>query len=183
MTETDTTFITDKSKLWAKRSAVHYLGTYASSIENLRQTMVKRALRKHEGIPNEEAKILANHAIEFCIANKFISDESYAGTKAAAGVRKGHSRNRILKTLEQKGVERETASEALRDVDDLYNATVFAKRKRVGPWRSKELDNKQKQREFGSFARNMFSNSIASRVINMTIEDAEEILIGSSPQL
>jgi regulatory protein len=71
----------------------------------------------------------------------------------------------------------------LRDVDDLYNATVFAKRKRVGPWRSKELDNKQKQREFGSFARNMFSNSIASRVINMTIEDAEEILIGSSPQL
>lgn len=175
------TFITEKTKLWAKRSALHYLGTYSSSIENLRKTMEKRALRKYDGISIEEAKHLASHAIEFCISNQFISDESYADTKAAAGIRKGHSRNRILKTLEQKGVERETASEALRDVDDLYNATVFAKRKRIGPWRSKELDNKQKQREFGSFARNMFSNSIAIKVINMTVEDADEILHAMTP--
>lgn len=170
------TFITEKTKLWAKRSALHYLGTYSSSIENLRKTMEKRALRKYEGISIEEARHLASHAIEFCISNQFISDESYADTKAAAGVRKGHSRNRIILNLEQKGVSRDTATEALQDVDDLYNAVVFAKRKRIGPWRLKDLDVKQKQREFGSFARNMFSNSIANKLINMDMEEAEDIL-------
>lgn len=175
MTETKS-LITDRSKLWAKRSAVHYLGTYSSSVENLRQTVEKRALRKYEGISEDEARELANHAVDFCVENKFVSDESYADTKAAAGSRKGHSRSRIRMSLEQKGVDREIASTALEVVDDLENAIIFAKRKRFGPWRTRELDIKQKQRELGAFARNMFPGGIASKVINMDLAEAEELL-------
>lgn len=175
-------FVTDRTKLWAKRSAVHYLGTYSSSVENLRQTVEKRALRKYDGISEDEARELANHAIDFCIQNQFISDESYADTKTAAGIRKGYSRSRIQLKLEQKGVDREIAVTALQDVDDLQNAIIFAKRKRLGPWRTKELDIKQKQRELGSFARNMFPGSIASKVIHMDLDEAEEILHPSGPR-
>lgn len=169
-------YLTDRTKLWAKRSAVHYLGTYSSSVENLRQTVEKRALRKYEGISEDEARELANHAVEFCVENKFISDESYADTKAAAGSRKGHSRSRIRMNLEQKGVDREIATNAVEDIDDLKNAVTFAKRKRLGPWRTKELDIKQRQRELGAFARNMFPGSIATKVMNMDLEEAEDVL-------
>src|SRR5690606_10781065 len=106
-------FITERTKLWAKRSAVHYLGTYSSSVENLRKTVEKRALRKYEGIEEAEARELAEHAVGFCLENGFISDETYADSKTAAGIRKGHSRSRIQMSLEQKGVDREVAAAAV----------------------------------------------------------------------
>lgn len=174
--------INDRKLSWARRSAAHYLGTYSSSAQNLHTIMRRRALRKFENISEDDANTIAKHAVEFCIEHKFIDDETYSHTKAASGTRKGHSKAKIRLSLEQKGVDRETAEEATQSIDDLLNAIIHAKKKRIGPWRKSEPDMKQRRRELSSFGRNLFPADITIRVLDMNIDEAENILHENKPR-
>ena len=173
--------LTDRNLLWAKRAAVHYLGTYSSSVDGLRKTIARRAGRRFEGITEEEAGQLVEAAVSFCVSNGFVNDETYAESRVAAGLRKGHSRRRIAADLTDKGVAKEVAMSAIGEADDTVAAITFARRRRIGPWRTKELDTKQRQREAAAFARNGFSGDTAYKVIAMDADEAEDVFyLGTS---
>lgn len=173
-------FLTDRNRLWAKRSAVHYLGSYSSSVENLRKTLVRRACNRFEDIEEAEASALADEAVRFCVENGFVDDVAYAETKVAAGMRKGHSRRKIAAALAGKGVDKEIARTAAGEADDETAAVAYARKRRLGPWRKKEDDPAQRRREAASLGRNGFSGETAFKVIGMELEEAEDILSGRS---
>ncbi|MCO6050965.1 recombination regulator RecX [Mesorhizobium sp. RP14(2022)] len=168
--------ITARMRQWARRSAMDYLSKHASSSENLRKVMQRRALRRFPEAGPEGAALLAQEALDFCREHAFVDDQAYAEMKVRSGVRKGHSQRRIALTLATKGVEREVSHEALKASDDLAAAAALARRRRMGPWRRNELDPESRRKEMAAFARNGFSGDVAFRVMDMSIEEAEDAI-------
>lgn len=168
------TVVTDRSLLWAKRSAVYTLSQRGMSTEGLRAKMYERAMRKYEGITPDEGHQLADFAIAFCEEHKFLNDEVFAEYRVLEGVRKGHSSRKIAMTLSDKGIGREQAQEAVSEVEDLDAALNLARKKGYGPWRRNEPDQKRVAKEASAFARNGFSSGITWKVIRMTMEEVEE---------
>ncbi|MBE7184113.1 MAG: regulatory protein RecX [Methylobacterium mesophilicum] len=170
------TSITARMRQWARRSAVDYLSKHSSSSENLRKVMQRRATRRFPEIGADGAVTLAQEAMAFCREHAFVDDQAYAEMKVRSGVRKGHSQRRIALTLATKGVEREVSDEALKASDDLAAAAALARRRRIGPWRKSDLDLDSKRKEMATFARNGFSGDVAFRVMDMSIEEAEDAI-------
>ncbi len=169
--------VSPRMRQWARRSAADYLSKQASSVENLRRLIVRRARRRFPETGREGAAVLADEAVSFCREHAFVDDASYAEMKVRSGMRKGHSRRRIAATLAVKGVGREISDDALSSADDLAAAAALARRKRIGPWRKEPLDLDGRRREMGAFGRNGFGGDTASRIMGMTIEEAEEAIV------
>lgn len=168
-------FVTERSMLWAKRSAVYTLSQRAVATEALRAKIVERAGRKYEGIERDEAEQLAATAIEFCKSNGFLDDASFAEYRVAEGVRKGHSRRKIEMTLSDKGVGREDVVQAAEAVDDMEAAMNLARKKGYGPFRRGEADQKRVAKEAAAFARNGFSSEITWKVVRMLPDEVDDI--------
>lgn len=168
------TVVTERTLLWARRSAVYTLSQRGMSTEGLRTKMFERAMRKYEGITEEEARTLADAAIAFCEEHRFLDDVAFAEFKVVDGVRKGHSVRKIAMTLSEKGIGRHHAETAVSAVEDMQAALNLARKKGYGPWRRQEADQKRLAKEASAFARNGFSSGMAWKLIRMSIEEVEE---------
>ncbi|WP_196223213.1 regulatory protein RecX [Roseibium sp. RKSG952] len=115
-------------------------------------------------------------AISFLVENGLINDASFAEMKTRSGKGKGKSRSRITQELVIKGVNKDLAVKSVSDVDDLHQAIRHAQRKRIGPFRTSNLDEKTKRREYGSFARAGFPPSVFLKVFDMEQQEAEDLL-------
>lgn len=171
--------VTARMRQWARNSAADYLSKHASSVENLRKVMLRRAGRKHPDVGKDGAAALADEAVSFCRELGFVNDAAYAEAKVRSGVRKGHSRRRIALTLAQKGVGREVSQEAAAGANDLAAAAAYARRRKMGPWRRGPLDADAWKREAGAFGRNGFSGETAQTVMRMSLEEAEDAIFAA----
>lgn len=175
--------VTERMRQWARRSAADYLSKHASSVENLRKVMQRRAARRHPELGRDAAALLAAEAVGFCRGHAFVDDASYAEMKVRSGLRKGHSRQRIAAGLAVKGVGRETSEAALEGADDLAAAAAFARRKRIGPWRKASPDPDARRREAAAFGRNGFGGDAASGIMRMTVEEAEAVIEAAAERI
>ena len=158
--------------------ALGYLGRYASSAENLRRVLTRRARRY-----SPEAAQRAAGSIEAIVTryreSGLLDDAAYAAARAASLQRRGGSLTAIRARLAAKGVAGEVAAEAiarLRDEDqdpDLAAACAFARRRRLGPFRRGAAD---RRRELAAFARAGFSRRTAEAVLACADDEAVEAL-------
>jgi regulatory protein len=158
--------------------ALGYLGRYASSAENLRRILTRRARRY-----SPEAARRAAGLIEAIVTryreSGLLDDAAYAAARAASLQRRGDSLRAIRARLAAKGVAGEVAAEAIaglhgRATDpDLAAACAFARRRRLGPFRRGAAD---RRRELAAFARAGFSRRIAEAVLACTDSAAIEAL-------
>ncbi|WP_408022668.1 hypothetical protein [Stappia albiluteola] len=81
--------------------------------------------------------------------------------------RRGRSSRKIRATLSAKGVEASVLDAAMQkdDGSDLAAAIIHARRRRIGPWRTKPADENTRSREIASICRAGFSYGIARRVV------------------
>ncbi len=167
---------TERMISWVKNSALYRLTRKMMSEAELSQALARKAAAKFDGISPELATKIAEAGIAFCNQHRFLDDENYAEVKTASAVRAGRSRRRIAMDLANKGIDSELIAASLDEVDDLSSALVFARRKAFGPFRKVERDEKRTNKEFSAFARNGFSSDISMRVVNMSRDEADEIL-------
>ncbi|MBB4952389.1 regulatory protein [Agrobacterium vitis] len=165
---------------WARNSAAYRLARRMMSCHELAQAITRKARQKYEDIAPETLEILAQEAIRFGQTMGAIDDEAYAGIKSQSASRSGKSRRAIAQTLTRKGIEKELVAAALEEVDDLPAAVRFARKRGYGPFRRKEADQRQMAREFSAFARNGFGFSLAQRVAQMDMQEAEDLLLPQS---
>ena len=161
-----------------ERWALSYLGRYASSAENLRRILTRRARRY-----SPEAARRAAGLIEAIVTryreSGLLDDAAYAAARAASLQRRGDSLRAIRARLAAKGVAGEVAAEAIaglhgRATDpDLAAACAFARRRRLGPFRRGAAD---RRRELAAFARAGFSRRIAEAVLACADSEAVEAL-------
>lgn len=108
-----------------------------------------------------------------------VNDAQFASARAQRLHREGRSRRAIAAHLAARGIEREIANAALPE-DELTAALVFARRRRIGPFRSAaEFDDAERHRVLGMLARAGFTRSVASALLGMTRDAAEEMIVTS----
>ncbi|WP_321336947.1 RecX family transcriptional regulator [Breoghania sp.] len=159
------------------RSAVAYLDRYASSSENLRRVLerkVARAAYAHQRDPSEFSEMIG-HTVERCVALGLVDDTAYAETRAYSLRRKGASRRQIEAKLAAKGVpkaliERVIAADT---TDETSAARRLAKRRRLGPWRTRGQRADYSERDMAALCRAGFSYDVARTVISSEDEPGD----------
>ncbi|MCK7611445.1 regulatory protein RecX [Roseibium sediminicola] len=152
------------------RSALHYLERYASSEANLRRVLERKVLKACTALELDPSDFseMVDTVIEACVRNGLINDKTYAETKAAGLRRRGGSTRKIEAHLTAKGVDRATIEAVLQDNDqsDDNAAWVFARRRRLGPYRSSGKRAERRDKDLAAMCRAGFSFEIARRVID-----------------
>ena len=162
-----------------ERWALAYLGRFASSAENLRRVLLRRARRRLG--EDREAASRAAGLIDALVAryreSGLVDDTSYATARARARLRRGQSVRTIRAGLAAKGVAADEAGAAIDALKgeagdpDLAAACVFARRRRLGPYR--RIAEADPSKELAAFARAGFSRAVADAVL--ACADAEEV--------
>jgi regulatory protein len=169
-----------------ERWALHYLGRYASSAENLRRVLSRRARRRLDDDREALAEIrtLIDALVGRYRESGLVDDAAYAGAQVRARLRRGQSLRTIRVGLAAKGVGADDAAaalEALRDEAgnlDLAAACAFARRRRLGPFRRD--NDRDRAKELAAFARAGFTRDIAETVLACADPGEAEALITES---
>lgn len=153
---------------YLERAALHYLDRYASSAENLRRVLLRKAERRlgreGERPPALEADVAA--LVERLVGMGFVDDRSFADAKVGSLVRRGTSPGAMRRRLRAKGVADDTAAAALagHEIDDLALARRHAERKRLGPYRTRP-DPAARARDLASLCRAGFPYRVAVQAL------------------
>jgi regulatory protein len=164
-----------------ERWALGYLGRYASSAENLRRVLIRRA-RRHSPDAVHEAGVLIEAIVTRYRESGLLDDAAYAAGRVDSLHRRGDSLKAIRARLAAKGVAAAVTAAAvsgLRDRapdPDLAAACAFARRRRLGPFRRGAAD---RQRELAALARAGFSRRVAEAVLACGDIEAVEALARS----
>jgi regulatory protein len=154
--------------------ALVYLGSYASSAENLRRVLMRRVQRRAPDAVSE-AKPLIEALVLRYRESGLLDDIAYAAGRTQSLHRRGDSLSSIRARLAAKGVPaavvagaisglRETAADP-----DLAAACAFARRRRLGAFRRAAADP---ARELAVFARAGFGRRVAEAVLACADEEA-----------
>jgi regulatory protein len=147
--------------------ALHYLGRYASSAENLRQVLMRR-VRRHFSDSVPRISPLIDALVARYRESGLLDDAQYAAGRVQSLHRRGSSLNAIRARLAAKGIAASHIAGAISElrsdaVDaDLAAACAFARRRRLGPYRRAAADY---ARELGAFARAGFNRRVAEAVL------------------
>lgn len=166
---------------WVRNSTIYRLERRMMTERQLFDAITRKAKQKFEDISPEQIEALANAAVKFAYDIKALDDVAYAESATRSAIRGGKSRRAIAQKLSIKGVAKEITEQALSETDDLYAAVIMARKRRFGPFRREESDQKRMNKEISAFARNGYSFEIASRVYKMSLDEAETILFEKSP--
>lgn len=167
---------TSRMLSWARNSALYRLEQRMMTEKQLRDAIMRKAREKFEDISPAQVRALGEFAVTFAYGIKALDDTAYAEIAVRSGQRSGKSKRGLAQKLQIKGIARETAAVALQETNDLVAAVIFARKRAFGPFRRVELDEKRKAKEFSAFARNGFGFEIGAKVMEMTFEEAEEII-------
>ena len=149
------------------RWALHYLGRYASSAENLRRVLTRRVRRRAPEAVPAAAELIDALVLRYRESG-LLDDAAYAAARVQSLHRRGESMRTMRARLAAKGVPAADVADAvsgLRAVapdPDLGAACAFARRRRLGPFRRAAADH---ARELAAFARAGFSRRVAEAVL------------------
>ncbi|MGH0003290.1 regulatory protein RecX [Pseudovibrio ascidiaceicola] len=169
------------SSEYLRRAALHYLNRYSASEGSLRRVLkrkIDKRAREADEDPHEFYELI-EPVVTFCRDHRFVDDLQFAQSKIRSATVKGKSKSRIKLELNSKGVSGEDIQTAFEDEkhDDQRAAIAYAKRRRLGPWRTKPKEERR-DKELGSLIRSGFPYSLAQKIIDMTLEEAEDIIYG-----
>jgi regulatory protein len=161
------------------KDALDYLAHFASSGENLRRVLMRRA-QKMGASTRDAAPVIAT-IVERCAGAGLIDDASYAASQAESLARRGYSRQATRFRLAQKGVADAVIDAAVARLDEdgageLAAACALVRRRRLGPLRPEAARAQFRDRDLGVLARAGFALDLARRVLSARNEAALEAL-------
>ncbi len=131
---------------------------------------VTLSAKEHGTIPQEGAEIIEGLISKFRDLN-FLNDARYAEGRSGSLHRKGMSLRAIRQDLSLKGVPEDlvnTAIDLIREESsnpDLEAAISYARRRRLGPYRTDDKREERRDKDLAALGRKGFSFAIAERVI------------------
>lgn len=170
------------SSQYLENAALYYLQRYATSAENFRRVMTRKIKRSctFHAVPAEPFYPVLEDMIVRYISAGLLNDKGFAEAKTASLRRQGKSRQAILAKLQSKGLTKTDIEQAIATADEdkngdaeLLAARTLARRKKLGPWRTKPLADpvKDRQKEMAAMARAGFSYEISRQVLNYSEEN------------
>lgn len=167
--------------------ALAHLARFATTEIGLQRVLdrhIERWARKMRAAEQEpdrevaEAKAAARKIAAELVACGTVDDASFAAARAERLVRAGRSRRAVAAHLAAHGVDAATIDAVLPEAEDteLAAALVFARRRRIGPFRSGVADEQSQERELGVLARAGFPQTIAVRALSINQDEAETLM-------
>jgi regulatory protein len=162
--------------------ALHYLGRYAASESSLRRVLENR-LRKaalfDEAFGSDHKlqaslRIAIETIIEKHKKSGVLNDAAFAEMKVSSLRRSGRSSRLIQQKLGMKGIAKDTIARALEHNDseegegnsDMKAAAIWAKRRRLGPYRVGATDPARHKKDVASMARAGFSFDVVRKILD-----------------
>jgi regulatory protein len=167
-------------------SGLYYLQRFPASTGHFRTVMMRKvdkSCRHHTTQNREDCAALVDALVAKFVDMGLLNDEGYSRGMVTSLRRRGLSGRAIQAKLSAKGLKRDQIEQALAEhADDrpsgevdLIAALRLARRKKLGPFSTKDPATGEK--DLATLARAGFGYDIASRVIRMDIESAEELLL------
>lgn len=167
-------------------SGLYYLERFSSSSENFRKVMTRKIDKScfaHTDQDRDKCIEMLSLTIKKFERLGLLDDKTYTVTKVNALRRKGLSARMIAIQLTAKGLDKELIQNTIyehnklqEDDSETIAAIRLARRKKIGPFRTKEPDEKTYEKSLAALARAGYSYDIAQTVLNLTAEEAEELL-------
>ncbi|GIL39152.1 regulatory protein RecX [Roseiterribacter gracilis] len=161
------------TQAYLEAAALHYLERFASSAANLRRVLQRKVQRSaaHWGDDAGQFAPLIDRLLERYQASGLIDDKRYAEAKVASERRRGRSTRAIAQRLAMKGVANEITKKALdeHEGDDVTAARAFAKRRRLGPYRTAKR-SELRDKDLAALGRAGFAYEIARSVVDGEID-------------
>lgn len=163
------------SKTYLENAALFYLQRYATSAENLKKVLMRKVMRScafHEQAA-EDFVPLVDELVARYQSVGLLDDKNFAQARVISLRRQGLSERAIMAKLQQKGLSAAQIEKALDVVDgekedpEFTAALAYAKRKKLGPWRTKTADPKK---ELAALGRAGFGFDVARRALGSDIE-------------
>ena len=157
-----------------KDAALHYLGRYAASTLRLRQVMTRRIRRSAKANDLDPQPLLEEleRVIAMLIRTGLLNDTAFAEARTRSLNRRGGSRRQIAGKLAMAGVARDTAAQALSQLEDElpdaeYGAALaYAKRRRLGAFRNPvDSTPERRRKDLMAMARAGFALDLARRAL------------------
>lgn len=172
-------------------AALAHLARFAATEIGLRRVLARRVdrwARAAEAEGQQEvaaraaaAKRAAAEVAARMVAQGAVDDAAFAESRARRLMRTGRSRRATLAHLAAKGVDAETAAEALPEEEDaeLDAALAFCRRRRIGPFATAAADPDTRRKWLAALARGGFGGGVTRQALAMEPEAAEERLIAA----
>lgn len=163
-------------------SGLYYLERFASSKANFIDVMMRKVKKSCYVHVDQDFDVCAEMVLK--TAEKFetlelLNDEVYARGKVRSLRLAGKSQRYIVGHLKQKGVSASLVQKHLTLYDEEHSAAsedsewqalnVFARKKRIGPYRGTKETTAEK--ELGRLARAGFSYELSRRLLDETLEE------------
>jgi regulatory protein len=160
-------------------AGLYYLQRYSTSAAHFRRVMTRKIDRScafHDDQSRAECLRLLQELVDKFSRAGLLNDRTYAEAQVSSLRRRGYGARAILSRLSAKGLARDIIQNAIAQEqknsgqDDFQAALVFARRRRLGPYRAKPARDvvearKIKNRELAAFGRAGFSSEIAFRIL------------------
>ena len=157
--------------------ALHYLGRYESSSQNLRgllQRRIKRAEAKGVAVPFD-AYAWIDAVIKEVIRLGYIDDRRYAVSVVQKYRNLGKSKNYIRQKLTLAGIASELQSEALAEFGDsnaeLEAAFLLVKKRKLGVFRSEQERSAFRKKDMAVLARAGFSYQTVVKALGGEVDE------------
>lgn len=161
------------SERYLENVGLWYLHRFAASADSLRRVLMRRvekSARAHD-TDRAEGAALVEDIIARYQQSGLLDDGAYARARALSLHRRGASIRAIRVRLGAKGIGGEDADLAIRALmeqaaePDFNAAIAYARRRRLGPWRTCQDKDTYRERDLAALARNGFDYNVSRRVI------------------
>ena len=160
--------------------AFWYLERYASSSKNLKDYLRKKV---RDTDLNHDSELIISQIINNLEKQNILNDGVFSESKAKTFINKRWSLSKIKFRLKQLGINNETIDICIENIKteeadiELIAASKLVKKRFIGSFRRKELDDKLKNREFGILARAGFNYALSKKVLyELSADEIEEII-------
>ena len=160
-----------------RRRALFYLQRFATSRAHLERVLLRRALSDARELGLEPGPVRADVTglLDDLERSGLLSDRAFAEGRAHSLIERGMALRAVRAALAGKGVDQALIDEVLAaavtdENPDWEAAKVFARRRKIGPWRTGPADERTITRELGKLARAGFDYGIARRIVELRRE-------------
>lgn len=172
---------------YLERAALHYLGRFSSSEKNLIDVLRRKIRRRNpdSSAPTDEQMQWVHDVVKKCRRYGYVDDDRYARQRAETLIARGKPARMIDMDLRQKGIADEIRAIVINalseksEVDlDVRAAAAYVRRRRFGPYRRPNAPPEKAEKELAALARAGFSYEISRRMLALSQNEIEDILIG-----
>lgn len=163
-----------------RKAALGYIDRYTTSTEHLRHVLerkIRRSVYAH-GTDAAEAAGWTAGIIADLVNSRLIDDGSYATTRTRALRARGASALAIRAALKKNGLQQQVIERVMASCDNLNEnrtaACRYARRRRLGPYRTLVVRAGRRDRDLAALARAGFDYSLALEVIDAPSVEALE---------